>query len=180
MGTERCSRGSTPSGRTRTERAFCAPSQTFRTIYGSLRKPVVSAATSLAAPWLGAKLGAIRGGPRRSCVDTGGIGSLLLSHIWTDVDARGRRLEIYGSGGWVFESPRARTAKPLRERGFRRVGSRTCWRWPCCGSHSPSESRRCGRSEVLAHGHSQESAVVDLLTLLPPMRGGFRPDVARG
>jgi hypothetical protein len=40
------------------------------------------------------------------------------------------------------------------------------------GSHSESESRRCGRSEVLAHGHSQESAVVDLLTLLPPMRGG--------
>ena len=57
---------------------------------------------------VGAMLGAIRGGPRRSCVDTRGIESLLLSHVWTDVDARGHPLEIYGSGGWVFESPRAR------------------------------------------------------------------------
>ena len=42
------------------------------------------------------------------------IGSLLLSHVWTDMDARGRRLEIYGSGGWVFESPRARCERPGR------------------------------------------------------------------
>jgi len=48
------------------------------------------------------------GGPRRSRVDTGGNGSLLLSHVWTDVDTHGQRLAIYGSGGWVFESPRAR------------------------------------------------------------------------
>jgi hypothetical protein len=27
---------------------------------------------------------------------------------WTPVDTDGHRLEIYGSGGWVFESPRAR------------------------------------------------------------------------
>ena len=40
-------------------------------------------------------------------MDPGGIGSLLLSHVWTDVDTYGHRLEIYGSGGWVFESPRA-------------------------------------------------------------------------
>ena len=28
--------------------------------------------------------------------------------MWTSVDSYGRRLDIYGSGGWVFESPRAR------------------------------------------------------------------------
>ena len=73
---------------------------------------MVSAATSLAAPWLGAKLGAIRGGPRRSCVDTGGLGSLLLSHVWAAADTQGHGLEFYGSGGWVFESPRARQVFP--------------------------------------------------------------------
>jgi hypothetical protein len=65
-------------------------------------------AMNLAALWLGAKLGANRGELQRTAVDAGGIGSLSLNHIWTDVGPRGRRLEIYGSGGWVVESPRAR------------------------------------------------------------------------
>ena len=56
-------------------------------------------------------MGAIRGGPRLSCVDTGGIGSLLLSHVWAAADAHGRRLEIYGSGGWGFKSLRAVLAR---------------------------------------------------------------------
>jgi hypothetical protein len=62
---------------------------------------------------VGAKLGAIRGGPRRSCVDSGGIRGQLLSHAWTDLETHGHVLEIYGSGGWVFESPRARWRSPL-------------------------------------------------------------------
>jgi hypothetical protein len=68
--------------------------------------------------WLGAKLGAIRGGRRGSCVDPGGIGSLLLSHVWTDVDTYGHRLEIYGSEGWGFGSLRACCRKPCTSRGF--------------------------------------------------------------
>jgi hypothetical protein len=36
--------------------------------------------------------------------------SLLPRHVWTRADTHGRCLEIYGSEGWVFESPRARTA----------------------------------------------------------------------
>ena len=31
---------------------------------------------------------------------------------WTPVDTHGHGLEIYGSGGWVFESPRARRRSP--------------------------------------------------------------------
>ena len=34
------------------------------------------------------------------------------------MDARGHRLEIYGSGGWGFESLRACRAKPLFRQGF--------------------------------------------------------------
>ena len=61
--------------------------------------------------WLGAKLGAIRGGRRGSCVDPGGIGSLLLSHVWTDVDTYGHRLEIYEKVGG--SSPSGRAAESL-------------------------------------------------------------------
>jgi hypothetical protein len=84
---------------------------------GASRRERVSATHPRPALWLGAKLGAIRVGPLRSCVDTGGIGSQLLSHVRTDVDVHGRRLEIYGSGGWVFESPRARRERPCTSRG---------------------------------------------------------------
>lgn len=49
-------------------------------------------------PPLRATLGAIRGGPRRSWTDTGGNGSPPLNHLWTDMDAHGQGLEIYGSG----------------------------------------------------------------------------------
>jgi hypothetical protein len=37
------------------------------------------------------------------------------------VDAHGHGLEIYGSGGWGFESLRACGRKPLFRRGFLRV-----------------------------------------------------------
>jgi hypothetical protein len=71
---------------------------------------------------MGAKLGAIRRGLRRSRVDTGGIGSLLLSHVWTAVNAHGHCLAIYGSEGWGFKSSRARKRNPVT-RGFS-VGTR--------------------------------------------------------
>ncbi len=74
--------------------------------------------------WLGAKLGAIRGGRRGSCVDPGGIGSLQVRPAWTLVDASGHGLEIYGSGGWGFESLRACHRKPLRKAGVSDVGMR--------------------------------------------------------
>jgi len=64
--------------------------------------------TTLATPTPGAKLGAIRGGLLRSCMDGEGHESLPFQDVWTAVDVHGHRLEIYGSGGWVFESPRAR------------------------------------------------------------------------
>jgi hypothetical protein len=40
-------------------------------------------------------------------MDTRGIESLPFRPVWTAVDAYGRRLEIYGSEGWGFESLRA-------------------------------------------------------------------------
>jgi hypothetical protein len=40
-------------------------------------------------------------------VDSSGTGSLQFQSVWTPVDLRGRRLEIYGSEGWGFESLRA-------------------------------------------------------------------------
>jgi len=73
----------------------------------------VSAAQRSPVPSLGAKLGAIRGGLPRTAVDAGGIEVLLLRQVWILMDVRGRRLEIYGSGGWVFESPWARCRNPL-------------------------------------------------------------------
>jgi len=66
------------------------------------------------ATHLGAKLGAIPCGPHRTGVDAGGHGTLSFQALWTLLDTRGHGLEIYGSGGWVFESPRARYRKPLQ------------------------------------------------------------------
>jgi hypothetical protein len=40
-------------------------------------------------------------------VDADGIKSLKRRAEWTSSDALGRRLDIYGSGGWGFESLRA-------------------------------------------------------------------------
>ena len=53
---------------------------------GSPRKPVSLLPYRWSALWLGAKLGAIRCGPRRSRVNTGGNEHLLRRHVWTDVD----------------------------------------------------------------------------------------------
>ena len=93
------------------------PTQTFRAICGSPWKPMFVAAHRWPAPWLGAKLGAIRGGPRRSCGHSWKW-KPIAEPCWTDVDAHGHRLEIYGSEGWRFKSSRARcrlrsTLRPL-------------------------------------------------------------------
>jgi hypothetical protein len=61
----------------------------------------------------------------------------------------------------VFESPRARKVKPLVEAVSLRMRLPDLGHRPVMGairgSHSESESRRCRRNEVLAHGYSQES-----------------------
>ena len=62
---------------------------------------------TLAMSSLGAKLGAIRNGLLRSWMDGDGHGGLSLRDVWTASDSHGLRLEIYGSGGWGFESLRA-------------------------------------------------------------------------
>ena len=67
----------------------------------------------------------------------------MLNRVWTDVDACGHRLEIYGSGGWGSESLRACCAKPLLRRGFaastvERVGGGYAL-GAILGSHFPSE-----------------------------------------
>jgi hypothetical protein len=62
-------------------------------------------------------MGVIRGGLLRSAVDSGGLESPFRPG-WTPGDAHGHRLEIYGSGGWVFESPRARWQEPCTTRAF--------------------------------------------------------------
>ena len=71
------------------------------------------------------RLGAIPCGPRRSGVDGTGLGNLSLQAPWTVMVVCGRCLEIHGSGGWVFESPRARKGKPSGVRAFDRGGSPT-------------------------------------------------------
>jgi hypothetical protein len=43
-------------------------------------------------------------------MDCEGYGSLRFRALWTTVDTRGPRLEIYGSVGWGFKSSRARQA----------------------------------------------------------------------
>jgi hypothetical protein len=48
-------------------------------------------------------------------MDSGGLESPAIRAIWTFPDPQGHGLEIYGSGGWVFDSPRARNRNPLRE-----------------------------------------------------------------
>jgi hypothetical protein len=52
-------------------------------------------------------LGAIRGGLLRTPVDGYGHRTVPFRAVWTAVDAHRRRLEIYGSEGWGFESLRA-------------------------------------------------------------------------
>ena len=69
---------------------------------------VTTKACAIGRPDVGAKLGAILYGPCRMAVDTGGLESPQFRAPWTLMDACGHRLDIYGSGGWVFESPRAR------------------------------------------------------------------------
>lgn len=55
---------------------------------------------------LGAKLGTICGGLLRTGVDPSSR-TAECQAAWTSVDSYGRRLDIYGSGGWEFESLRA-------------------------------------------------------------------------
>jgi hypothetical protein len=43
-----------------------------------------------------------------TAVDSSGPESPLFRPVRTPLDTCGHGLEIYGSGGWVFESPRAR------------------------------------------------------------------------
>jgi hypothetical protein len=64
--------------------------------------------------WPVPSLGAICGGLLRLSMDGDGIASLQYKAEGTAVDARGRRLDIYGSEGWGFESLRACRPKPLR------------------------------------------------------------------
>jgi hypothetical protein len=68
---------------------------------------------------MGAKLGAIVCGFLWTAVDSDGIESPSFRPVRTTVDTSGRGLEIYGSGGWVFESPRARCRIPCNARDFR-------------------------------------------------------------
>ena len=67
---------------------------------------------------MGAILGAIRCGLPWKVVDRYRASDVSDQADWTLMDAHVRRLEIYGSGGWVFESPRARKTEPLLRRGF--------------------------------------------------------------
>ena len=64
-----------------------------------------------------AELGAILCRLLRTAVGAGGPESLWFRAVRTSVDAHGHRLEIYGSGGWGFESLRACDKSPGR--------------WPC-------------------------------------------------
>jgi hypothetical protein len=50
--------------------------------------------------------------------DTRGIGTLSFRAVWTAVDTHGRRLEIYGSEGWGFESLRACYRNPCVSGGI--------------------------------------------------------------
>ncbi len=73
----------------------------------------VSAPRGLSALWPGAKLGAIRPGLVWTAVGAGGIETLSFRLVWTAMDGRGRRLEIYGSGGWGFKSLRVYERNPV-------------------------------------------------------------------
>jgi len=61
-----------------------------------------------------AKLGAIRCGFKPTAVDACGVEAPSFQAVRTIMDGSGHHLEVYGSGGWVFESPRARCRKPLQ------------------------------------------------------------------
>jgi hypothetical protein len=76
------------------------------------------AACAIGRPDVGAKLGAILRGQQRTAVDADGLENPYLLAVRTLVDIPGHGLEIYGSGGWVFESPRARWRNPCSSRGF--------------------------------------------------------------
>ena len=73
-------------------------------------QPLASARARLGRHWprVGAKLGAIRGGLLRMCMDADGREGCLFMAVWTAVDAHRRRLESYGSEGCGFKSCRAR------------------------------------------------------------------------
>lgn len=62
---------------------------------------------------VGAKLGAIRCRLVGTVVDACGIETAQNQEVWTRLDICGRRLEIYGSEGWEFESLRAGWRSPL-------------------------------------------------------------------
>jgi hypothetical protein len=72
------------------------------------RTEAVPAAEVGPTPPVGAKLGAMLSGLLRTAMDAGGLGSASLQALRTPMDTYGHGLDIYGSGGWVFESPRAR------------------------------------------------------------------------
>ncbi len=76
---------------------------------------------------MGAKLGAILCELPRTAVDVTGLERRSFQVVWTPMDACGHGLEIYGSGGCVFESRRARQVESLLRWGFRRVGSVRRW-----------------------------------------------------
>ena len=63
---------------------------------------------------MGSKLGGIRGGRPWTAADADGPGTLPFRRVWTDGGTRGPLLEIYGSGGWGFESRRACCRNPLQ------------------------------------------------------------------
>ncbi len=56
------------------------------------------------------------------------------------VDTSGRRLEIYGSEGWGFESLRACHRNPLCYKGFRLLARQLDDLWTAVGPHLDRES----------------------------------------
>ncbi len=66
---------------------------------------------------MGAKLGAIPCGRLWTRVDVYGIETLSFRAVWTAVDGRGHRLEIYGSEGWD-SSPSGRASEVLAPQGL--------------------------------------------------------------
>jgi hypothetical protein len=82
-----------------------------RLVGDGCESPVLEATAGCSRPGglrrVGAKLGAIPCGSWRTAVDADGLESPTLRPEWNPVDAYGLGLEIYGSGGWGFESLRA-------------------------------------------------------------------------
>jgi hypothetical protein len=83
----------------------------------------------------------------------------------------------------VFESPRARYAKPMLRRGFRRVGASVSRWWVMPWERSSGailQAMRMSRARpTLAQGLSHETAHVDLLMFSAPGRRLQPPDTAR-